>query len=85
MQVYDDLKNDRYVLYIATSCFVAGLKSFLEIKKCNTEKLCTVDLICHGTPSPRLFRDYINYLENKNTNWRTLQIEKEDNIWKKFP
>ena len=65
LQVYDDLKNDRYVLYIATSCFVAGLKSFLEIKKCNTEKLCTVDLICHGTPSPRLFRDYINYLENK--------------------
>ncbi len=64
-QVYDDLKKDKLVLFISTSCFVAGLKSFLNIKKCNLDKLFTVDLICHGTPSPALFKDYINYLKNK--------------------
>ena len=64
-QVYEDLKNDKLVLFIATSCYVAGLKSFLEVKKCNMEKLFTVDLICHGTPSPALFKDYINYLESR--------------------
>ena len=64
-EVYDDLKNDKLVLFIATSCIVSGLKSYLKIKNCNMDKLYTVDLICHGTPSPKLFKDYINYLENK--------------------
>ena len=64
-QVYNDLRDNKDVLFIATSCFVAGLKSFLEAKRCNIDKLFTVDLICHGTPSPRLFRDYIEYLKNK--------------------
>lgn len=64
-QVYEDLKNDKSVLFIATSCFVAGLKSFLEVKKCSMDNLYTVDLICHGTPSPLLFKDYIDYLQKK--------------------
>lgn len=64
-QVYNDLINGKLVLFIATSCFVAGLKSFLKMKRCNCDNLFTVDLICHGTPSPALFNDYINYLENK--------------------
>ena len=64
-EVYSDLKNNKMVLYIATSCFIAGLKSFLSVKKCNTDNLYTVDLICHGTPSPKLFKDYIDYLKEK--------------------
>ncbi len=64
-QVYNDLCNNKTVLYIATSCYIAGLKSYLEIKKCNLKKLYTVDLICHGTPSPKLFEDYIIYLKKK--------------------
>ena len=34
----------------------------MEQKKCSTEKLITVDLICHGVPSPKIFRDYIAFL-----------------------
>lgn len=64
-QVYDDLVNGKKVLYIATSCYIAGLKSYLDAKKCNQENIYTVDLICHGTPSPKLFKDYIEYLKQK--------------------
>ena len=64
-EVFNDLKNNKLVLFISTSCFVAGLKSFLTLKKCNMDKLYTIDLICHGTPSPRLFKDYIKYLKDK--------------------
>ena len=64
-RVYDDLSNNKKVLYISTSCYVDGLKAYLISKKCDLDNLYTVDLVCHGTPSPKLFRDYINYLKNK--------------------
>ena len=64
-EVHDDLRNNKVVLFIATSCYVAGLKSFLINKKCNIDNLYTVDLVCHGVPSPKIFSDYINYLREK--------------------
>lgn len=33
----------------------------------NYEKLLTIDILCHGTPSNRMFIDYLNLLsERKN-------------------
>lgn len=62
-QVKQDLKGGREVLFSGTPCQVAGLKSFLGKKK--TEKLITVDIICHGVPSPSVFRNYLQYLTKK--------------------
>ena len=56
------LKEDNYVLFSGTPCQVSGLKSYL---KKSYEKLLTVDVICHGTPSPLLFRKYVEYMEKK--------------------
>jgi coenzyme F420-reducing hydrogenase beta subunit len=66
IQIREDLNNDRNVLFTGTGCQVAGLNSYLEQSKVDTEKLLTVDMICHGVPSPRIFGDYISYLEKKN-------------------
>lgn len=57
-----DLESDRYVLFSGTGCQVAGLRSFLGREY---EKLITVDIVCHGVPSPRLFARYIDYLGKK--------------------
>lgn len=57
-----DLESDRYVLFSGTGCQVAGLHSFLGREY---EKLTTVDIVCHGVPSPRLFARYIDYLGKK--------------------
>lgn len=57
------LKEGKYVLYTGTPCQIAGLKSFLRHKY---DKLITVDLICHGVPSPKVFLAYIEYLEDKH-------------------
>lgn len=57
-----DLESDRYVLFSGTGCQVAGLRSFLGREY---EKLTTVDIVCHGVPSPRLFARYIDYLGKK--------------------
>lgn len=60
--VLKDLQDGKLVLFFGTSCHVAGLLSFLNVKKCDTAKLITVDLICHGVPSPLLFANYIDFL-----------------------
>ena len=56
------LKSGKKILFTGTPCQVAGLKAYLRQ---DYENLTTVDLICHGVPSPRLFRAYISWLENK--------------------
>ncbi len=59
-QVKIDLKTGKYVLYSGTPCQIAGLYSYLNK---NYENLYTIDLICHGVPSPLMFKKYIEWKE----------------------
>ena len=56
-QARDFLKAGRKVLYSGTSCQIAGLKKFLRKEY---ENLITVDVVCHGAPSPLVWRTYLN-------------------------
>lgn len=58
--VRNELESRKKVLFVGTACQVAGLKSFL---KKDYSTLITVDIICHGVPSPKLWRDYLEQLE----------------------
>ncbi len=62
-QVKTLLKNDRLVLYSGSPCQIAGLKAYLGRQY---ENLFTMDLICHGVPSAKLFRKYLEWLGKKN-------------------
>lgn len=62
IEVLSLLKEDKRVLYSGTPCQIAGLKSFLNK---DYENLITVDLLCHGVPSPELFRKYLAWLNKK--------------------
>lgn len=62
-QVEADLQAGRKVLYSGTSCQIAGLLSFLKVKHCKQDNLVTVDLVCHGVPSPLVFQKYLGFLE----------------------
>ena len=55
-QVETFLKSGREVLFSGTPCQIAGLRMFL---KKEYENLLTVDVICHGVPSPRVWREYL--------------------------
>lgn len=46
------------MLFIALPCQVAALKKFVGEKL--GENLYTIDLICHGTPSPKLLDKFLN-------------------------
>lgn len=50
------LKKGRKVLYSGTPCQIAGLKHYLRKEYDN---LITVDFVCHGVPSPGVFRWYL--------------------------
>ncbi|HIZ04998.1 MAG TPA: Coenzyme F420 hydrogenase/dehydrogenase, beta subunit C-terminal domain [Candidatus Phocaeicola gallistercoris] len=50
------LKAGRKVLFSGTPCQIAGLLSFLRKEYDN---LLTVDFICHGVPSPMVWRRYL--------------------------
>lgn len=50
------LKQGRQVLFTGSPCQVAGLKHYLR-KEYNN--LFTVDFLCHGVPSPKVWRRYL--------------------------
>lgn len=51
------LKQGRKVLFSGTPCQIAGLKRYLRKEYCN---LLTVECACHGVPSPKVWREYLN-------------------------
>lgn len=59
------LQEERNILFSGTGCQVSGLKSYLQKAHVNTERLLTVDLLCHGTPSPKLWSDYMSFIQKK--------------------
>lgn len=56
------LKQGREVLFSGTPCQIAGLRRYLGK---DYERLLTVDFICHGVPSPGVFRHYLEEITAK--------------------
>lgn len=79
--VFADLKAGRSVLFFGTSCHVAGLYSFLRSRKCQLDKLYTVDLICHGVPSPKLFEEYITFLKKDRKGFKDFSFRTKEYPW----
>ena len=51
------LKQGREVLFTGSPCQIAGLRSFLRFK--DYPNLLAVDFLCHGVPSPGVWRRYL--------------------------
>lgn len=59
-QVRQFLQANRPVLFSGTPCQIAGLRGFLGGKEYN--QLFLVSVICHGAPSPLVWRDYLDHI-----------------------
>lgn len=55
----DDLNDGSQVLFSGTPCQIEGLNNFLNLKKADTSNLVTIDIICHGVPSPKVWSDFL--------------------------
>ena len=62
IQIKEKLNKGVKVLFTGTPCQVDGLYSFLGSKHDN---LYTIDILCHGTPSPKYLEYCLKYYENK--------------------
>lgn len=85
--VRNELRNDKIVLFSGTPCQVVACKRFLKNEKIS--KLITVDLICHGVPSPGVWKKYLKetasnvssvFFRDKTAGWRkfSLRIDTKD-------
>lgn len=66
-EVISDLAAGEKVLFTGTPCQIAGIRA--AVSACcphAEERLFTAEIICHGVPSPEMFRKYLHWLWEKN-------------------
>ena len=61
-KVKEKLEKGQLVLFVGNPCQVKALKTYLNK---DYQNLYLVEIFCHGVPSPKVFRLYIKYLEEK--------------------
>ena len=61
-QARKDLENGLLVYFTGTPCQIQGLKLFLRK---HYDNLLTTDLVCHGTPSYKIFANTLREIEGK--------------------
>jgi len=76
------LKENRRVLFSGTPCQIAGLKRYLGKEY---DKLLLVDVVCHGVPSPMVWRKYMRELTHNNVEKiRDVKFRDKSDGWKKY-
>lgn len=76
------LKEGRKVLYTGSPCQIAGLNHYLRKEY---ENLITCDFVCHGVPSPKVWRMYLKeVIEGANRAITDIKFRNKDNGWKSF-
>ncbi len=79
LQVKKCLREGRLVLYSGTACQIAGLKKYLGKEY---ENLLTIDVLCHGVPSPSIWE---KYLEDKNIeNIKEISFRHKVTDWREY-
>lgn len=62
-EVKEALLNGQEVIFSGTPCQVNAMKHYLGNVDCS--KLILIDIVCHGVPSVRVWKDYLAYYEKK--------------------
>lgn len=76
------LEMNRKVLFSGTACQIAGLKKYLGQEY---ENLYTIDVLCHGVPSPIIWRMYIEEKKNQyHASIEKVEFRNKDNGWKNY-
>lgn len=81
-KVKADLQAGRVVLFTGTGCKINGLRKFLGR---DYKNLYCVDVICHGAPSPALWKRYVEYKEKLNGGKiKHVNFRCKENSWENF-
>jgi coenzyme F420-reducing hydrogenase beta subunit len=78
-EVKEGLEQGEKVVFSGTPCQIAGLKAFLQKEYDN---LLTIDILCHGVPSYKVFKHYIEYLEDMyNSSVKEFEFRKRSSLF----
>lgn len=76
------LAQGRKVLFTGTPCQIEGLKAYLGRGE---ENLFTMDIICHGVPSEKVWQQYVKEQEKEaGAAVQEISFRNKDNSWKKY-
>ena len=76
------LKQGRKVLFSGSPCQIAGLHHYLRKEYDN---LTTVDFVCHGVPSPKVWQRYLDEVVTSGKQAiNDVKFRNKSNGWKKF-
>lgn len=78
-EVEDLLKQGKFVLFSGTPCQAGGLRSFLQK---DYDTLYVVDVICHGVPSPMVFRNHLTQLQEQNGKLKSMSFRDKGEGWR---
>ncbi len=81
LEIQRFLQQGRRVLFCGTPCQVSALKLFLGG---NTEGLTTVDFVCHGTPSPKVWRRYLDHITEDKGSISAINFRDKSRGWKDY-
>ena len=72
------------VLFSGTPCQIGGLKAFL---KKDYENLLCIDFVCHGVPSPLVWKKYVNYrakIDDNSNSPDYINLRNKESGWSKY-
>ena len=76
------LKEGRKVLFTGTPCQIAAIRHFL---KRDYDNLLLVDFVCHGVPSPKVWKIYLNEVtDNAENAIKDIRFRNKRQGWKHF-
>lgn len=81
VEVRDFLNDGRKVLFSGTPCQIAGLRAFLRK---DYDNLLNVEVACHGAPSPKVLRKYMQVLREQYGDDVQLNFRSKPEGWKKY-
>lgn len=82
--IKEKLDYGRAVMFVGTPCQVAALVSYLGK---DYPKLYLVDMICHGVPSPKVWKKYLSErcsLDGNNLNVEQVNFRSKSTGWSRY-
>ena len=72
---------EKELFFFGMGCQAAGFQSYAEMKGLR-DRVIVVDIICHGSPSPQIWREYAGSVE-KHGKIESITFKDKRNGWKK--
>lgn len=75
------LEEGRHVMFTGTPCQIAGLHQYLRKSYPN---LLTVDFVCHGVPSPKVWGKYLDWIQDNIRKIGEIEFRNKGRGWQNF-